>query len=92
MKAPATGAAARLIGGRDHKRFLNSRNELCRERKMKENPHFVLKGPDEFFFGQYHVSRNLVVKVYLIILGHNWRESSQNGQISAPSVLCSRRL
>jgi arsenate reductase (glutaredoxin) len=28
----------RLIGARDYRRFLNSRNELYRERKMKENP------------------------------------------------------
>jgi arsenate reductase-like glutaredoxin family protein len=27
-----------LIGPRDHKEFLNTRNELYRERKMKENP------------------------------------------------------
>jgi arsenate reductase-like glutaredoxin family protein len=28
----------RLIGARDYKLFLNSRNELYRERHMKENP------------------------------------------------------
>lgn len=28
----------RLIGERDYGTFLNSRNELYRERKMKENP------------------------------------------------------
>lgn len=28
----------RLIGARDYKLFLNTRNELYRERKMKENP------------------------------------------------------
>ena len=28
----------RLIGTRDYKNFLNSRNELYRERGMKENP------------------------------------------------------
>ena len=27
-----------LIGDRDYREFLNSRNELYRERKMKENP------------------------------------------------------
>lgn len=27
-----------LIGARDYKDFLNTRNELYRERKMKENP------------------------------------------------------
>ena len=27
-----------LIGGRDHKEFLNTRNELYRARKMKEHP------------------------------------------------------
>jgi arsenate reductase (glutaredoxin) len=27
-----------LIGDRDHKSFLNTRNELYRERKMKEHP------------------------------------------------------
>src|SRR5579862_2457143 len=27
-----------LIGGRDHKEFLNTRNELYRQRNMKENP------------------------------------------------------
>jgi arsenate reductase-like glutaredoxin family protein len=28
----------RLIGERDYRLFLNSRNELYRERKMKDNP------------------------------------------------------
>ena len=28
----------RLIGARDYRQFLNSRNELYRERGMKENP------------------------------------------------------
>ena len=28
----------RLIGKRDYRSFLNSRNELYRERKMKDNP------------------------------------------------------
>jgi arsenate reductase-like glutaredoxin family protein len=28
----------RLIGARDYKQFLNSRNQLYRERGMKENP------------------------------------------------------
>jgi arsenate reductase (glutaredoxin) len=28
----------KLIGGRDYKEFLNSRNELYRERNMKEHP------------------------------------------------------
>lgn len=28
----------RLIGERDYRSFLNSRNELYRERKMKDNP------------------------------------------------------
>lgn len=28
----------KLIGARDYRQFLNSRNELYRERKMKENP------------------------------------------------------
>ena len=28
----------RLIGSRDYRLFLNTRNELYRERKMKENP------------------------------------------------------
>ena len=27
-----------LIGARDYRQFLNSRNELYRDRKMKENP------------------------------------------------------
>jgi arsenate reductase-like glutaredoxin family protein len=27
-----------LIGARDYKAFLNTRNELYRDRKMKENP------------------------------------------------------
>jgi arsenate reductase (glutaredoxin) len=28
----------RLIGDRDHREFLNTRNELYRRKKMKENP------------------------------------------------------
>jgi arsenate reductase-like glutaredoxin family protein len=28
----------KLIGSRDYKEFLNTRNDLCRERNMAENP------------------------------------------------------
>lgn len=42
-----------LIGGRDHKEFLNPRNEVYRERRMKDNPpsrseaiHFMAKEPN----------------------------------------------
>ena len=34
----STGDLDKLIGKRDYRLFLNSRNELYRERGMKENP------------------------------------------------------
>ncbi len=37
-KGLSVGELDKLIGGRDYRLFLNSRNELYRERGMKENP------------------------------------------------------
>jgi arsenate reductase len=37
-KGLSVGELERLIGKRDYREFLNTRNELYRERRMKENP------------------------------------------------------
>ena len=37
-KGLSVGGVGKLIGKRDYRDFLNTRNELYRERGMKENP------------------------------------------------------
>jgi arsenate reductase len=58
-----------LIGGRDYKEFLNSRNELYRERNMKEHPpsraeaiKFMAKAPNL-------IRRPIVIRGAQMILG-----------------------
>ena len=61
----------RLIGERDYRLFLNSRNELYRELKMKENPppraeaiRLMAKNPNL-------IRRPILVKGKQILLGFN---------------------
>ena len=60
-----------LIGNRDYKQFLNSRNVLYRERGMKENPpprdealHLMSKNPNL-------IKRPILVKGNQIVLGYD---------------------
>ncbi len=61
----------KLIGTRDHRKFLNTRNELYRARKMKDNPpgradaiKLMAKNPNL-------IRRPVVIRGEEIVLGHD---------------------
>jgi arsenate reductase-like glutaredoxin family protein len=64
----------RLIGARDYKLFLNSRNELYRERNMKENPPPRAEALRLMAANPNLVKRPLLVKGGRIVLGFDAAE------------------
>jgi len=58
-----------LIGNRDHKEFLNTRNELYRARKMKENPPTRAEAIKLMAKEPNLIRRPIIVKGRQIILG-----------------------
>jgi arsenate reductase (glutaredoxin) len=64
----------RLIGTRDYKLFLNSRNDLYRERKMKENPPSRAEALELMAANPNLVKRPLLVKGKEIVLGFDAEE------------------
>jgi arsenate reductase-like glutaredoxin family protein len=64
----------RLIGARDYKLFLNSRNELYRERNMKENPPPRAEALKLMAENPNLVKRPLLVKGGRIVLGFDAAE------------------
>ena len=58
-----------LIGKRDHKEFLNPRNELYRERKMKEKPPSRAEAIKLMAREPNLIRRPMVIKSGQIILG-----------------------
>ena len=64
----------RLIGPRDYKLFLNSRNELYRERKMKENPPSRAEALELLAANPNLIKRPLLVKGKQIVLGFDAAE------------------
>ena len=64
----------RLIGARDYKLFLNSRNDLYRERKMKENPPSRTEALELMATNPNLVKRPLLVKGKEIVLGFDAEE------------------
>jgi arsenate reductase-like glutaredoxin family protein len=67
----------RLIGERDYKLFLNSRNELYRERKMKENPPPRAEALRLMAANPNLVKRPLLVKGKQIVLGFDAEEMAK---------------
>jgi arsenate reductase-like glutaredoxin family protein len=59
----------RLIGTRDYKLFLNSRNELYRERNMRENPPPRAEALQLMAANPNLIKRPLLVKGGRIVLG-----------------------
>ena len=59
----------RLIGKRDYRSFLNSRNELYRERKMKENPPPRAEALELMAAHPNLIKRPILVKGAEIVLG-----------------------
>ena len=64
----------RLIGERDYKLFLNSRNELYRERKMKEHPPSRAEALKLMAANPNLVKRPLLVKGDRMVLGFDAEE------------------
>jgi arsenate reductase-like glutaredoxin family protein len=66
-----------LIGERDYKLFLNSRNELYRERKMKENPLPRAEALRLMAANPNLIKRPLLVKGKQIVLGFDAAEMTK---------------
>ena len=63
-----------LIGKRDYKAFLNSRNELYRERNMKENPPSRAEALDLMSRNPNLIKRPILVKGGEMVLGFQEEE------------------
>jgi arsenate reductase len=63
-----------LIGARDYRLFLNSRNELYRERNMKENPPSRAEALQLMAANPNLVKRPLLVKGGRMVLGFDATE------------------
>jgi len=61
----------KLIGNRDYREFLNTRNELYRERKMKENPPPRAEALKLMSENPNLIRRPILVKGSQIILGYD---------------------
>lgn len=61
----------KLIGNRDYREFLNTRNELYRERKMKENPPPRAEALRLMSENPNLIRRPIVVKGNQIIVGYD---------------------
>ena len=64
----------RLIGKRDYRQFLNSRNELYRERSMKENPPPRAEALKLMSENPNLIKRPILVKGRKIVLGFDEAE------------------
>jgi arsenate reductase-like glutaredoxin family protein len=60
-----------LIGTRDYKDFLNTRNELYRERDMKEHPPSRAEALKLMFENPNLIKRPILVKGNRIVLGYD---------------------
>lgn len=60
----------KLIGGRDYKQFLNTRNELYRTRNMKENPPSRAEAIKLMAKEPNLIRRPIVIKGTQIVLGY----------------------
>lgn len=60
-----------LIGDRDYREFLNTRNELYRERKMKENPPSRAEALKLMAAEPNLIRRPIVIAGRQIILGYD---------------------
>jgi arsenate reductase-like glutaredoxin family protein len=61
----------KLIGKRDYREFLNTRNELYRERKMKDNPPSRAEALKLMSENPNLIRRPILVKGGQIILGYD---------------------
>jgi arsenate reductase len=61
----------KLIGNRDHRAFLNTRNELYRTRKMKDNPPGRADAIKLMAKNSNLIRRPIVIRGAEIVLGHD---------------------
>ena len=61
----------RLIGERDYRLFLNPKNELCRQRKMKEHPPSRSEALKLMAAEPNLIRRPVVIKGQQIVLGYD---------------------
>jgi arsenate reductase-like glutaredoxin family protein len=67
----------RLIGKRDYRAFLNSRNELYRERRMKDNPPPRAEALQLMAAHPNLIKRPILIKGAEIVLGFQEAEIEQ---------------
>ena len=67
----------RLIGTRDYKLFLNPRNELYRERNMKENPPPRAQALELMAANPHLIRRPLLVNGKQIVFGFDAEEMAK---------------
>jgi Spx/MgsR family transcriptional regulator len=60
----------KLIGGQDHRKFLNTRNELYRTRKMKDNPPGRSEATKLMAKNPNLIRRPVVIRGEEIVLGY----------------------
>jgi arsenate reductase/regulatory protein spx len=65
------GELDKLIGSRDYRDFLNSRNELYRQRGMKENPPSRAEALELMAANPNLIKRPIMLKGKEIILGYD---------------------
>jgi arsenate reductase (glutaredoxin) len=65
------GELDQLIGSRDYREFLNSRNELYRERGMKENPPSRPEALQLMAANPNLIKRPILIKGKEIVLGYD---------------------
>jgi arsenate reductase len=70
-KGLSIGELEKLIGDRDYKDFLNTRNELYRERGMKENPPSRAEALKLMSENPNLIRRPILVKGNRIVLGYD---------------------
>ncbi len=61
----------KLIGDRDHRKFLNTRNEMYRTRRMKENPPGRAEAVKLMAKNPNLIRRPVVIRGEEIVLGHD---------------------
>jgi arsenate reductase-like glutaredoxin family protein len=67
----SVGELEKLIGSRDYKEFLNTRNELYRERNMKDNPPPRAEALKLMSENPNLIKRPILVKGNRIVLGYD---------------------
>jgi arsenate reductase-like glutaredoxin family protein len=74
----------RLIGNRDYREFLNSRNEVYRERDMRNHPPARSEALRLMSLYPNLIKRPIIVKGDEMVLGFN--EEAVSGMLAVPGI------